>query len=58
MIPKVASMYIWNDKIKKSEEMIMIFKTSIDKLDALQDWLEAHHPYDVPMYNILRLGMD
>lgn len=28
-------------------------KTAADRVDALAEWIEAHHPYDVPEVVIL-----
>lgn len=48
IIPQVKSIYIWNDKLEKSSECIILFKTSKQRLSALQAWLLQQHPYAVP----------
>jgi len=44
----VKSYYIWEGKIVKDEEKLLIIKTSDDKKQALQDWIKKNHPYEVP----------
>ena len=43
------SIYLWNSKIDQSEEYYMIFKTTIDLIDKLEDIITKNHPYDVPV---------
>jgi periplasmic divalent cation tolerance protein len=47
--PKVRSQYLWKGQIEASEEVAMIFKTTLDKMESLQQYLEAYHPYEVPL---------
>lgn len=44
----VKSYYIWQGKIIKDEEKILIIKTSVEKKEKLQTWIEKNHPYQVP----------
>lgn len=48
IIPHAKSVYMWEGEIEKSSECLLMFKTDIDKIDALQVWLKEHHPYAVP----------
>lgn len=44
----VSSMYWWEGKIEEAEEILLIVKTTTDKLDALTKEVKAVHPYQVP----------
>lgn len=48
IIPHARSVYIWEGKVEKSSECLLIFKTSIDCVDRLQTWLTKEHPYTLP----------
>lgn len=48
MFPNTVSMYVWNEKVERSGEIVMIFKTTLDKIELLQRCLEEH-PYEIPM---------
>lgn len=56
MIPQGKSIYIWDEKIAESQEWYLIFKTSPERLDSLEKWLQKHHPYEVAA--ILKLTVD
>lgn len=48
MIPKIESIYEWQEKIETSKEVLLIFKTSIEKYSELEQEIIAKHPYEVP----------
>lgn len=48
IIPKVTSIYTWENKIEKSAECILLFKTSLNNKNKLMTWLEKNHPYETP----------
>ena len=50
----VKSYYIWEGKIQKSEEKILLIKTREDKKDALIKHIEKNHPYDVPEISVIK----
>ncbi|MGB0610662.1 MAG: divalent-cation tolerance protein CutA [Verrucomicrobiales bacterium] len=43
LIPKVESIYQWDDKINNDSEVLCLFKTKKELLDELK-----LHPYEVP----------
>lgn len=47
-VQPIASHYIWEGDPTHSEEWRIVFKTAPDAVSALWQWLESHHPYDVP----------
>ncbi len=49
----VKSYYIWEWKIKKDQEQILLIKTSDKNLEKLKEFLEKNHPYEVPEILVL-----
>jgi periplasmic divalent cation tolerance protein len=48
ILPSIRSVYKWDDQVETYDELGMIFKTSVEKLNPLKEWLIANHPYKVP----------
>ncbi len=48
IIPAARSIYRWKGKVVKDEEVILIIKTSTDRLEELFDFIKNEHPYEVP----------
>lgn len=45
---KIDSRYIWKDQFEKSEEYLVLFKTTKKKVILLKKEIEDKHPYDIP----------
>lgn len=50
LLPKVESHYWWQDKIETSAEVLILFKTSREKLPDLERCVVKNHPYDTPEF--------
>jgi periplasmic divalent cation tolerance protein len=48
IIPKVSSQYWWQDKIEKSDEVMLVVKTRAALLHELVVLVKQNHPYTVP----------
>lgn len=48
IVPHVSSMYIWENKLTRGAESLLIMKTRQDKLPALEQAIVAAHPYEFP----------
>ena len=48
VMPGVRSVYRWEGAICDDEEVLLIIKTTTDRLDALQQRVVELHPYDCP----------
>lgn len=48
VLPGVRSTYRWQDRVQRDEEVLLIIKTTGDRLDALRERLPALHPYELP----------
>ena len=42
------SIYRWEEKVEQSNEYYMLFKTTAERLFALEQFIIQNHPYDVP----------
>ncbi|XP_975254.2 protein CutA homolog [Tribolium castaneum] len=47
IIPKITSVYEWEDKINEDAEVLMMIKTRTSKIDALTQYVKSNHPYTV-----------
>ena len=45
---EIESSYIWEGRLATDPEILVIFKTRGDLYDALAEFIEARHPYEVP----------
>ena len=48
IIPGGVSIYPWEGKLERGQEVYALFKSPQDQQAALAQWLEQVHPYDVP----------
>lgn len=47
-VANVKSSFLWNDKVDKEEEQLLVMKTIDNKLNDLELELKSLHSYDVP----------
>lgn len=45
---EMTSVYRWQGKIHRDTEHQLVIKTGAARYDALQAWLQQHHPYELP----------
>lgn len=48
ILPQMTSVYVWEGKIQKEAEHLLLIKTLPEKWDELRDFITANHGYDVP----------
>ena len=48
LIPKIESIYCWEGKVERADEVLGVFKVSESNYAALEVTLSELHPYDVP----------
>ena len=53
LIPAVESIYRWKGNIESSSETMLLLKTGIDQLAALETRLHQLHSYEVPEFLVL-----
>jgi periplasmic divalent cation tolerance protein len=52
----MTSVYRWNGGIERSGERQLVIKTSVDRLDALQNRIDELHSYDLPEFLVLPIA--
>ena len=55
LIPAVQSIYRWQGKIESSAETLLLLKTAIEQLPALESRLQELHSYQTPEFLVLRI---
>lgn len=48
VVPGVRSIYRWNEAVQEDDEVLLVLKTTDERLEALTERVIALHPYDVP----------
>ncbi len=48
IIPKIASIYTWQNKIVKDEEYLMVIKTKQSLFEQVKEKITKLHPYEIP----------
>jgi periplasmic divalent cation tolerance protein len=56
LVPRIESHYWWQEKIERGNELLIIFKTTSTRLDALEKLITSQHPYDTPEFLVLKLS--
>lgn len=55
LIPQVESIYRWKGEVETSAEIMVVFKTTTDRYDQVEDRIRELHPYEVPEIIAVRL---
>jgi periplasmic divalent cation tolerance protein len=53
LVPGLESHYWWEGKLDTSNEVLMLIKTTRDKLAALEKLILTNHPYDTAEFVVL-----
>ena len=48
ILPQMTSVYIWEGKLQKESEHLLLIKTLPEKFDELEKFITANHSYEVP----------
>ena len=48
IIPGINSIYEWEGKVEKSEEQLLLIKSTEDNFKVIENTINSIHPYDVP----------
>ena len=54
IVRPVRSVYRWEGEIEEADEVLLILKTTEDRLPDLERRLLALHPYDVPEFLVFK----
>jgi len=53
IIPRIVSRYRWQGKMCRDTECMLLIKTRAARLKALERWIKAHHPSELPEILVL-----
>ena len=48
LIPKIESIFKWEGKVQKEDEILLLIKYDLRKESELITYLDEHHPYEIP----------
>lgn len=48
VLPGIASIYRWQGKVERADEVLLLAKTTRERLAALAARIAALHPYELP----------
>jgi len=48
VLPGVRSVYRWRDAVEHADEVLLVIKTTVDRLDALSARVTSLHPAELP----------
>lgn len=48
IVPGIASIYRWQGEIVRDDELLLIIKTTAERMPALKSRLPELHPYELP----------
>lgn len=48
VVPGLVSIYRWQGATQEDNECLMVIKTTAARVEALTEWLQARHPYELP----------
>jgi periplasmic divalent cation tolerance protein len=48
ILPKIDSIYRWNDKVEESQEFLLLIKTTRSAISPLREAIQELHSYDLP----------
>ena len=48
LLPEVHSVYLWQGKLEQTKEVTFMIKTSAERYSALENFIQAAHPYALP----------
>ena len=48
ILPGARSLYRWNGKVERDEEVVIFLQSHGDRLSAIEEHLAEHHPYELP----------
>jgi periplasmic divalent cation tolerance protein len=48
VLPGLTSVYRWQGAVQEESEVLLLAKSTAERLDALEAWVRAEHPYDTP----------
>jgi periplasmic divalent cation tolerance protein len=48
IVPRIESIYRWQEKVESSTEWLLLIKTTVDRFAGVRDAIRELHSYEVP----------
>ncbi len=48
ILPDIGSVYWWQDRLERADEVLLFMKTTQDRWPELEAFMREQHPYDTP----------
>ncbi|MGI9024818.1 MAG: divalent-cation tolerance protein CutA [Burkholderiaceae bacterium] len=48
IVPGIKSVYRWQGKMQRDDEVQLVIKSEASRFDAIEMFLRKHHPYELP----------
>ena len=55
IVPGVESIYRWKGRVERAREVLVVMKTTSNRLSQLEREVKRVHSYDVPEFIVLRV---
>jgi periplasmic divalent cation tolerance protein len=55
ILPGIESHYHWDGRLESGAEVLLLMKTTVARLAALEERVIADHPYDTPEFVVNRI---
>lgn len=56
LLPQMQSIYRWQGRIETDDEILLLIKTQAARMEALQQRVLEHHPYELPEIVAVEIG--
>lgn len=56
LVPGLRSIYRWQGAVSDEEEILLLMKTTRERVDGLRDRLHELHPYEVPEFVVVEIA--
>lgn len=53
LVPRLESHYVWQGKVERAKEVLLVLKTTRQRIAALEAFILAEHPYDTAEFLVL-----